>query len=176
MKSQERNDFGFFAVLLLFLVLIPTSAQSLDSLEKPQEKESTAPKNMALSTYQDPKGRFSIQVPSKWLSMESPSGVVCVSGTGYVLVLDILSPEVAISLQTVKFKDKEILSQGPCQIGSLTGTQTTFKDVNPMGLKVIETSAVIKEKGVSLSFVTPENEYESSQQTLDQIFKSFQMK
>ncbi|MBI1870597.1 MAG: hypothetical protein HYS07_05305 [Chlamydiae bacterium] len=129
-----------------------------------------------LKSYTDPHGKFSILVPASWMTIETASGMLSVSGTGYALTLEILpGPETAEAMQTVITHGKQIISQGDWSLTSLKGVETIFKDKDPSGIPVIEMLVVVKEKSMTFSFIAPENEYENSKKVREEIFNSLKL-
>lgn len=131
---------------------------------------------LPLAPYQDPKGRFSILVPTGWTSVETAAGSMSVSGSGHALSVEIMpQAEMVDTMLTVVTNGKEILNQGPCQIREMNGTKTVFKNKGLKGEDVIETFVTVREKGLIISLILPANEYESYTKTVDEILNSVKL-
>ncbi|MBI1883078.1 MAG: hypothetical protein HYS08_02600 [Chlamydiae bacterium] len=152
----------------------PLQTQTPDNTWVPSPQVLPTPEKIfGLKPYQDPKGKFSMQVPDRWLTTESASGLMSVSGKGHVISVEIFpGPETVDVMQSIKTRGKTIVSQGTRVIQGMNGTEIIFKDKDPQGWDVIETLIILKEKNALVSFIAPEAEYESIKSSRDEILKS----
>jgi hypothetical protein len=134
------------------------------------------------ATFHDPSGRFTMQLPAGWKSVQmNADAVQWSSGAAYVTALVLPGNDAdlmvkAVGQQTAKqWKGFAEASGGPMQLAGREGRYATYRGTNPMGTEAyLELMAVNHEGNTYLLMISaPVAEFGRLKTAFDQMEKSF---
>jgi hypothetical protein len=138
----------------------------------------------AQSTYQDPAGRYTLQVPSGWQAEPQGGGVSLLKGPAYASVLTAAGRGAPKGM--VEAIGQQVASQwqrftgtsaGDVQFGGKPGAYAWFTGVNPRGTEsVLKIAATVDgATGYAMIMSAPRSEFAAYKAELEQIEAGFRV-
>ena len=134
------------------------------------------------STFNDPQGRFSVQVPASWTATQLNSDAVQLSsGAGYATVLVLPNGDPAAAIDAIarqtagQWRGFAEARRGDTRLSGLAGKYVTYAGLNPRGVdSYLEMLAVYRGGNTYLLMMAaPKAQFAAVKTALDQIERSF---